>query len=134
MDTEDSVLEAEDVEQDLQAELEPQVRHGDVRTIGRFLVDKRQETTASEGQNQPFTANAGTTAPPADVFAAMPQIMLGTGAFRHDSSHFGQFMETDTLTVQDESLKNIMMSWYYAGYYTGLHAGQQLPANAPPQQ
>jgi hypothetical protein len=30
-----------------------------------------------------------------------------------------------TLTVQDENMKNIMMSWYYAGYYTGLHAGQQ---------
>ncbi|KAJ5787352.1 Survival motor neuron [Penicillium paradoxum] len=28
-------------------------------------------------------------------------------------------------TVQDESLKNLMMSWYYAGYYTGLHEGQQ---------
>ncbi|KAJ5193664.1 Survival motor neuron [Penicillium cf. griseofulvum] len=27
--------------------------------------------------------------------------------------------------VQDESLKNLMMSWYYAGYYTGLHEGQQ---------
>jgi hypothetical protein len=30
-----------------------------------------------------------------------------------------------TLIVKDENLKNIMMSWYYAGYYTGLHAGQQ---------
>ncbi|CDM28010.1 hypothetical protein DTO013E5_4054 [Penicillium roqueforti] len=27
--------------------------------------------------------------------------------------------------VQDESLKHLMMSWYYAGYYTGLHEGQQ---------
>ncbi|KAJ6123720.1 Survival motor neuron [Penicillium samsonianum] len=30
--------------------------------------------------------------------------------------------------VQDESLKNLMMSWYYAGYYTGLHEGQQQPS------
>lgn len=43
-------------------------------------------------------------------------------------------METDISIVQDENLKNIMMSWYYAGYYTGLHAGQQLPRDAPPQQ
>ena len=28
-------------------------------------------------------------------------------------------------TVQDEGLKNLMMSWYYAGYYTGLLEGQQ---------
>ncbi|KAJ5745490.1 hypothetical protein N7520_010672 [Penicillium odoratum] len=27
--------------------------------------------------------------------------------------------------VQDESIKRLMMAWYYAGYYTGLHEGQQ---------
>ncbi|KAI4120973.1 MAG: hypothetical protein LQ338_006635 [Usnochroma carphineum] len=27
--------------------------------------------------------------------------------------------------VQDEGLKNLMMSWYYAGYYTGLYEGRQ---------
>ncbi|KAK2753922.1 hypothetical protein FQN54_007281 [Arachnomyces sp. PD_36] len=27
--------------------------------------------------------------------------------------------------AKDESLKNLMMAWYYAGYYTGLHEGQQ---------
>ncbi|PSR78227.1 SMN family protein Smn1 [Coniella lustricola] len=28
-------------------------------------------------------------------------------------------------SVQDESLKRLLMSWYYAGYYTGLYEGQQ---------
>ena len=27
----------------------------------------------------------------------------------------------------DEALKNLMISWYYAGYYTGLYEGQQKP-------
>ncbi|KAF7905462.1 uncharacterized protein EAF01_005983 [Botrytis porri] len=27
--------------------------------------------------------------------------------------------------VHDENLKNLLMSWYYAGYYTGLYEGQQ---------
>ncbi|KAH7356662.1 hypothetical protein BKA65DRAFT_211789 [Rhexocercosporidium sp. MPI-PUGE-AT-0058] len=27
--------------------------------------------------------------------------------------------------VHDEGLKNLLMSWYYAGYYTGLHEGKQ---------
>jgi hypothetical protein len=27
--------------------------------------------------------------------------------------------------VGDEALRNLMMSWYYAGYYTGLYEGQQ---------
>ncbi|KAJ8118648.1 hypothetical protein OPT61_g399 [Boeremia exigua] len=73
-----------------------------------------QETTTSENPNQPQAANAGTTAPRDTIWDAMPQALLGT--------------------VQDENLKNIMMSWYYAGYYTGLHAGQQLPKNAPPKE
>ncbi|KAF2625373.1 hypothetical protein BU25DRAFT_346194 [Macroventuria anomochaeta] len=96
MDAEESMQETEGVEQVVQAELPP------------------QETTASEELNQPQSANAGTAAPHDNVFAAMPQALLGT--------------------VQDENLKNIMMSWYYAGYYTGLHAGQQLPRDAPPKQ
>ncbi|MCJ1336816.1 hypothetical protein MMC09_002094 [Bachmanniomyces sp. S44760] len=28
-------------------------------------------------------------------------------------------------STQDESLKNLMMSWYWAGYYTGHHEGLQ---------
>ncbi|KAJ0124898.1 hypothetical protein J7T55_006241 [Diaporthe amygdali] len=27
--------------------------------------------------------------------------------------------------VQDEGLKRLLMSWYYAGYYTGLYEGKQ---------
>ncbi|KAI0205469.1 hypothetical protein F4808DRAFT_455698 [Astrocystis sublimbata] len=27
-------------------------------------------------------------------------------------------------TIQDEGLKRLLMSWYYAGYYTGLYEGQ----------
>ncbi|CZT24644.1 uncharacterized protein RCC_10369 [Ramularia collo-cygni] len=27
--------------------------------------------------------------------------------------------------TQDETMKNLMMSWYYAGYYTGLLEGKQ---------
>jgi hypothetical protein len=38
------------------------------------------------------------------------------------------------VAVQDENLKNIMMSWYYAGYYTGLHAGQQAQKDVAPKQ
>jgi hypothetical protein len=26
---------------------------------------------------------------------------------------------------QDAGMKSLLMSWYYAGYYTGLHEGQQ---------
>ncbi|MCJ1298919.1 hypothetical protein MMC08_001710 [Hypocenomyce scalaris] len=36
--------------------------------------------------------------------------------------------------VQDEALKNLMMSWYYAGYYTGLYEGQQHAAQTSAQR
>ncbi len=35
--------------------------------------------------------------------------------------------------VQDEGLKNLMMSWYYAGYYTGLYEGRKQSELAGPQ-
>jgi len=28
-------------------------------------------------------------------------------------------------TIQDEAMRNLMMSWYYAGYYTGIQEGRQ---------
>lgn len=28
-------------------------------------------------------------------------------------------------TAQDKDLKNLMMAWYYAGYYTGIYEGQK---------
>ncbi|KAK3673821.1 hypothetical protein LTR78_006376 [Recurvomyces mirabilis] len=46
---------------------------------------------------QPLAPQIGT--------AAIPQALLGA--------------------VQDEGMKNLMMSWYYAGYYTGLYEGKQ---------
>ncbi len=35
--------------------------------------------------------------------------------------------------VEDEGLKNLMMSWYYAGYYTGLYEGRKQPDDAAPR-
>ncbi|KAI4135715.1 MAG: hypothetical protein LQ347_000445 [Umbilicaria vellea] len=35
--------------------------------------------------------------------------------------------------VEDEALKNLMMSWYFAGYYTGLYEGQQQAVQTPAQ-
>ncbi|KAI9697016.1 MAG: hypothetical protein M1836_004977 [Candelina mexicana] len=33
----------------------------------------------------------------------------------------------------DPLLKNLMMSWYYAGYYSGLYEGQKDISNDPMQ-
>ncbi|KAF1850021.1 uncharacterized protein K460DRAFT_372407 [Cucurbitaria berberidis CBS 394.84] len=77
---------------------------------------QQQEQKPSEQQQQGQSIASDNAAPHDGALAAsMPQAILGT--------------------VQDENLKNIMMSWYYAGYYTGLHAGQQqVSKDAPPKQ
>jgi len=64
--------------------------------------------------------NGDTQAPPAA--AVVPQALMNGGE-RFHTSHL--LHDTETRTVPDEGLKNLMMSWYYAGYYTGLYEGQQ---------
>jgi len=66
--------------------------------------------------------------------ASMPQALLGSGRYPACHSRVKRpdmisKKRSDILTVQDENLKNLMMSWYYAGYYTGLHTGQQQAAS-----
>ncbi|MCJ1473075.1 hypothetical protein MMC13_001725 [Lambiella insularis] len=34
---------------------------------------------------------------------------------------------TISASTQDEALKSLMMSWYWAGYYTGFYEGQKQP-------
>ncbi|KAL5394574.1 hypothetical protein PMIN03_010688 [Paraphaeosphaeria minitans] len=52
----------------------------------------------------------------------------------HDGSFPASMPQALLGSVQDENVKNLMMSWYYAGYYTGLMSGQQrAPDNASQQ-
>lgn len=62
----------------------------------------------------------------------MPHAVISGG----EISEFHLFISirevwTDFSLVKDETLKNLMMSWYYAGYYTGLYEGQQQAQNNP---
>lgn len=49
------------------------------------------------------------------------QALLDSGQSKNIFSLFALL----TATVQDESLKALMTSWYFAGYYTGLYEGQR---------
>lgn len=63
----------------------------------------------------------------------MPNAIVngGTVSFIPVLSH-GEGNLANATTVQDEALKNLMMSWYYAGYYTGLYEGQQQASQPRP--
>jgi molybdopterin-biosynthesis enzyme MoeA-like protein len=80
--------------------------------------------TISAPSTAPTQAAPATTTGAPVVGSAMPQALLNTGTFQSKDAA----SENDRLTmiaVQDEGMKNLMMSWYYAGYYTGLLEGQQ---------
>lgn len=81
MDTEDSIQGTEETQEVTQAGRQPKVQSGSTHAIRRPMTDTRQEITASEEQTQPQSVHAGTPAPHDNVFAAMPQVLLGTGTF-----------------------------------------------------
>ncbi|KAL8668932.1 MAG: hypothetical protein Q9168_006458 [Polycauliona sp. 1 TL-2023] len=58
--------------------------------------------------------------------SALPAILMNGGETQHAARSIANALLMGT-EGQDEGLKNLMMSWYYAGYYTGLHEGRQQP-------
>jgi hypothetical protein len=57
--------------------------------------------------------------------------MIGQGETNIRKQIFMGYANVGALNaVHDEGLKNLLMSWYYAGYYTGLCEGQQQGAPA----
>ncbi|GLI78622.1 hypothetical protein PoHVEF18_006942 [Penicillium ochrochloron] len=73
-----------------------------------------QTTEPSAQEKPPVAEGSGATIGPGPTFPAGAMPMPGA-VLPH---------------VQDENLKNLMMSWYFAGYYTGLYEGRQQ-ANQP---
>ncbi|KAK4454977.1 hypothetical protein QBC34DRAFT_374749 [Podospora aff. communis PSN243] len=61
--------------------------------------ETRPEAAEKIGEMSPGTSQGG------GIPVMGPQVLLGS--------------------VQDEDLKKLLMSWYYAGYYTGLFEGKQ---------
>jgi hypothetical protein len=60
---------------------------------------------------------------------SLPQHLIGQGETgRKADDAAGSVANVALNAVHDESLKNLLMSWYYAGYYTGLYEGQQQGA------
>lgn len=67
------------------------------------VISKTDETASNVGQTAAAQQSAEATGP--SLAPPLPPHLVGA--------------------VQDEGLKNLLMSWYYAGYYTGLYEGQQ---------
>lgn len=58
---------------------------------------------------------------------AVPKALMSSSKFAPPKQQYCEVVEpcVDDRPVQNEELKNLMMSWYYSGYYTGLYEGKQ---------
>lgn len=82
---------------------------------------KHHKASKNNGvDSEPVTA-------PQEIPTTVPPTGLPHSVFSTSESHssYGIRFFNEILIAQDESMKNLMMSWYYAGYYTGLAEGQQ---------
>ncbi|EGD93947.1 hypothetical protein TESG_01476 [Trichophyton tonsurans CBS 112818] len=88
-------------------ESDGKIKQVDICTTSQVEDEAAPELTAE-------AEKADTVAPASANLANMPQLVLN-GA-------------PNPPNIQDEGLKNLMMSWYFAGYYTGLYEGQRQAA------
>ena len=58
----------------------------------------------------------------------VPAILMASGMLSDPSPNNA----LTQCTVKDESTRNLMMSWYWAGYYTGFQEGQQQAVKEHP--
>ncbi|GAB7334989.1 hypothetical protein MBLNU13_g06857t1 [Cladosporium sp. NU13] len=86
----------------------------------------RSNGVATHSLEQPQTTTGAQAARQSPVTKPFIPATQATPAALPNASAVGGAMPQALLnSVQDEGLKNLMMSWYYAGYYTGLLEGQQ---------
>ncbi|KAB8228474.1 hypothetical protein ETB97_002289 [Aspergillus alliaceus] len=95
-------------------------------------IDKDDHMEADVGQPADDSVAAFSEVrhiPPADVSQATEEsdvpTVQGTGNIAGPNLMGAPMPQAALSQVQDEGLKNLMMSWYFAGYYTGLYEGQQ---------
>lgn len=91
------------------------VETGEGEALAEVTDQRALDAQTTSGRQEPHgQAEAAAHPHSMALGGSMPQFLLGS--------------------VQDENLKNLMMSWYYAGYYTGLYEGQQRAPSAEQKQ
>ncbi|MCJ1244473.1 hypothetical protein MMC30_001671 [Trapelia coarctata] len=132
----EDVLNAAQVEEQLITTDQPSLANDNTprpnnRTHDEFLEDGELEGAGATNSTLPTLGNGlettPSTQPPAmNEPSATPAVEPTPG-----NSAIPQVpQEIISSSSHDEALKNLMMSWYWAGYYTGLYEGQKLPKSA----
>ncbi|ELQ40718.1 hypothetical protein M0657_004939 [Pyricularia oryzae] len=89
---------------------------------GRPLRNAKTETNEPQSPPNGTRGDGETIQEQAKPTSGCPE---GSGV--NDQQHGGALSSPISVlgSVKDEGLKSLLMSWYYAGYYTGLYEGQQ---------
>ncbi|KAM7208441.1 hypothetical protein V8F20_001122 [Naviculisporaceae sp. PSN 640] len=94
----------------------------DVGAMDDVSASKSDETPSAE--NEPSTPNLDANTSEGDQKQQQgAQSSLPTPVADFGPAAFGP--QTVLGTVKDDTLKKMLMSWYYAGYYTGLYEAQR---------
>lgn len=106
--------ENETMEDDVESEAEPSTE-----TL------RRSDGQATTGAQQPQSTSDAGSGPPAAP--PLPTHLVGSSKFIQTPFRKSTVRKLNDV-VRDEGMKNLLISWYYAGYYTGLYEGQQQAA------
>lgn len=93
-----------------EAESQGETDMGQVDYKNDQTVDKPVDDHHAKNDRPPHLASNQTPGGTPEKGPALPEHLIGQ--------------------VHDESLKNLLMSWYYSGYYTGLYEGQRQGATS----
>ena len=127
MDREDFVGAGDGLKGDIDKELEhgewdEPTENGDTmaETSSQTIQADHMNLSSSEVQRRPPQAGD-----PNFPVASMPVVQPLPDHGERDPICFCSVQSTDVMIAKDDPLKQLMMSWYWAGYYTGFYQGQE---------
>ncbi|KAL3427668.1 hypothetical protein PVAG01_01177 [Phlyctema vagabunda] len=120
----------ENVEDILKQKMEADSNEGNANAAGASVVEREHDEAEIRRRNDDQVSTASGNEDPESLEAQdkHPE-QAPNGPSASSPSHKAPALPQHLIgQVHDEGLKNLLMSWYYAGYYTGLYEGQQKAA------
>ena len=87
---------------------------------GDLVNGTHEDPSTAPIQHEDMTASHNSQPQPPSI--SVPTAALNGGDWS-TSPDYAPMLILDS--VNNDAIKNLMLSWYWAGYYTGLHEGQQ---------
>ncbi|KAM3551507.1 hypothetical protein ARSEF4850_007840 [Beauveria asiatica] len=109
-------------------------KYHSIHVNGSTIRELKALSSASTAEAAPGTQDVATEAPKEAIHSNSHE-EISNGVNPEAASAAPAISPAQALlgTVRDDNLRKLLMSWYYAGYYTGLHEGQQQQTQAQQQ-